>query len=353
MPPCSAWRRPRPACGRPDHQLPGWINRLIALGILAVLVSYIGWVWSAPRSIGQNEWKVRLPNGPSTLLQIVIGMFDLGCCALAMYMLLPTEPNIGFVALLVVFVSATLLGFASHAPGGLGVFDAAMLVALWQFDKEDLLAGLLLFRVLYYLVPFVVALTILGTRESGSICAAQGLAGAAAGAGGGADPQRNRGRENRQALIMATDGQGTVARRRQAELARPAGARLARSARRCCRRRRRRRHRRGARRPRCIRRRRDRVADRRPAGRPSCSTATAASSPSTAGRAASRRRCGAASRRSSPAHAGTGRRHPPRRQAARAAARGVFRARAARPLVRGLRHAGQAAGAATAAPTSC
>ena len=82
-----------------------------------------------------------------------------------MYMLLPNEPNIGFVTLAVVFVSATLLGFASHAPGGLGVFDAAMLVALWQFDKESVLAGLLLFRMLYYLVPFAFALIILGARE--------------------------------------------------------------------------------------------------------------------------------------------------------------------------------------------
>jgi hypothetical protein len=65
----------------------------------------------------------------------------------------------------VIFVAATLLGFASHAPGGLGVFDAAMLVALWQFDKEDLLAGLLLFRLLYYIVPFVLSLAVLGTRE--------------------------------------------------------------------------------------------------------------------------------------------------------------------------------------------
>jgi len=82
-----------------------------------------------------------------------------------MYMVLPAEPNIGFVTIAVVFVSATLLGFASHAPGGLGVFDAAMLVALWQFDKEDLLAGLLLFRLLYYFVPFAIAVVILGTRE--------------------------------------------------------------------------------------------------------------------------------------------------------------------------------------------
>ena len=27
-----------------------------------------------------------------------------------------------------------------------------MLVALWQFDKEELLAGLLLFRLLYYII---------------------------------------------------------------------------------------------------------------------------------------------------------------------------------------------------------
>jgi len=82
-----------------------------------------------------------------------------------MYMLVPDEPNLGFVTVAVIFVAATLLGFASHAPGGLGVFDAAMLVALWQFDKEDLLAGLLLFRLLYYIVPFVLSLTVLGTRE--------------------------------------------------------------------------------------------------------------------------------------------------------------------------------------------
>jgi uncharacterized membrane protein YbhN (UPF0104 family) len=146
-------------------RLPDWANRCLAGASLLVLASYLGWVWSAPRQIGRGEWQVNLPSGPSTLLQISIGIIDLVCCALAMYMLLPSGPNIGFVTLAVVFVSATMLGFASHAPGGIGVFDAAMLVALWQFDKEDLLAGLLLFRLLYYFVPFIIALIILGTRE--------------------------------------------------------------------------------------------------------------------------------------------------------------------------------------------
>jgi phosphotransferase system glucose/maltose/N-acetylglucosamine-specific IIC component len=65
----------------------------------------------------------------------------------------------------VVFILATLLGFASHAPGSLGVFDAAMLVALPQFGREHLVATLLLYRVLYFVIPFMIAITILGMRE--------------------------------------------------------------------------------------------------------------------------------------------------------------------------------------------
>jgi uncharacterized membrane protein YbhN (UPF0104 family) len=147
-------------------QLPPWVNRIVGAAILAILASYVAWVWSAPRMLGRGGWTVQLPNGPTTLLQIGIGILDLACCALAMYMLLPAEPNIGFITLAVIFVTATLLGFASHAPGGLGVFDATMLVALWEFDKEDLLAGLLLFRLLYYISPFAIALIMLGVRET-------------------------------------------------------------------------------------------------------------------------------------------------------------------------------------------
>jgi uncharacterized membrane protein YbhN (UPF0104 family) len=115
-------------------------------------------VWAKPRVIGSADWTVQLPGGPLTLLQILIGIVDLACCALAMYVLLPDDPHIAFIKLAVIFVSATLLGFASHSPGGLGVFDAAMLVALIEFDKAELLAGLLLFRLLYYVIPFALSL---------------------------------------------------------------------------------------------------------------------------------------------------------------------------------------------------
>jgi glycosyltransferase 2 family protein len=154
-----------PQAAHAIDQMPLWLNRVFALAILALLAAYVAWVWVKPRVIGRDGWQVTLPGGPLTLVQILIGILDLACCALAMYMLVPDEPNLGFITVAVIFVAATLLGFASHAPGGLGVFDAAMMIALWQFDKEELLAGLLLFRLLYYIIPFALSLVILGTRE--------------------------------------------------------------------------------------------------------------------------------------------------------------------------------------------
>jgi glycosyltransferase 2 family protein len=147
--------------------LPAAMNRLIALGCLAGIGIYFIWlvVGKNRRELGQNGWKVVLPSARLTLLQILIGVVDLGFCATAMYLLMPAQPNIDFISLAVVFILATLLGFASHAPGSLGVFDAAMLVALPEFGREQLLATLLVFRVLYFVIPFAAAISIMGTRE--------------------------------------------------------------------------------------------------------------------------------------------------------------------------------------------
>jgi uncharacterized membrane protein YbhN (UPF0104 family) len=59
-----------------------------------------------------------------------------------------------------------LLGFASHAPAGIGVFDAAILIGLGGEDREPLIAALLIFRFLYHLLPFVIALGIFGAVEA-------------------------------------------------------------------------------------------------------------------------------------------------------------------------------------------
>src|SRR3954468_4421731 len=147
--------------------LPDEMNRLIGIGCLAAIGAYFVWLMTGEkrRELGQNGWKVILPSAKLTLLQVLIGVVDLGFCALAMYLLMPTEPYIDFVSLAVVFILATLLGFASHAPGSLGVFDAAMLVALPDFGREQLLATLVVFRILYFMIPFGIAISIMGTRE--------------------------------------------------------------------------------------------------------------------------------------------------------------------------------------------
>jgi glycosyltransferase 2 family protein len=148
-------------------QLPPAMNQLIAISLVVAIFAYLGWLVLGRnrRQLGQNGWKVVLPSAQLTLVQILIGVVDLGFCALAMYLLVPSDPQIDFLSLSVVFILATLLGFASHAPGSLGVFDAAMLVALPQFGREQLLATLLVFRVLYFVIPFGMAISIMGVRE--------------------------------------------------------------------------------------------------------------------------------------------------------------------------------------------
>jgi uncharacterized membrane protein YbhN (UPF0104 family) len=157
-----AWH---PAAAGAIDLLPDSINRLIALGCLAGIAIYLAWLANGRRELGQNGWKVILPSARLTLVQILIGVVDLSFCAMAMYILMPATPHIDFISLAVVFIFATLIGFASHAPGSLGVFDAAMLIALPEFGKEQLLAALLVFRILYFVIPFTISISIMGTRE--------------------------------------------------------------------------------------------------------------------------------------------------------------------------------------------
>jgi glycosyltransferase 2 family protein len=154
-----------PAAASAVNQLPAWVNRGIGLAGLMFIVGYLIWLMPRPRVVGRSDWRIVLPDLRLTVVQIGIGVLDLTLGALAMYMLLPDQPSIDFITLLVIFVTATLLGFLSHAPGSLGVFEAAMLVGLPLFQKEGLLASLLIFRLLYFVFPLFVAALLLSLRE--------------------------------------------------------------------------------------------------------------------------------------------------------------------------------------------
>ena len=132
------------------NQLPSWVNRAIALTALAAIAAYLIWLLPRPRVIGRDGWTLTLPSARSTLLQIGIGIADLGLAAFAMVTLISVHASVDVAQVVIAFVFSALLGFISHAPGSLGVFDAAMLIALPQVEKEQLLAALVIFRGLYF-----------------------------------------------------------------------------------------------------------------------------------------------------------------------------------------------------------
>ena len=154
-----------PVAASAVNQLPAWVNRGIGLSGLILIVGYLIWLMPRPRVVGRSDWRIVLPGLRLTVVQIGIGVVDLTLGALAMYMLLPDRPAIDFITVLVIFVTATLLGFLSHAPGSLGVFEAAMLVGLPLFQNEGLLASLLIFRLLYFVFPLFFAALLLSLRE--------------------------------------------------------------------------------------------------------------------------------------------------------------------------------------------
>src|SRR2546430_4785080 len=95
-----AWH---PWAAAPVDPLPSAIIRLIALTGLAAIGAYLVWLTLGEnrRELGQNGWKVVLPSARLTLVQILIGVVDLGFCAMAMYLLMPAQPGIEFIALAV------------------------------------------------------------------------------------------------------------------------------------------------------------------------------------------------------------------------------------------------------------
>jgi len=147
-----------------DH-LSAELNRLAGFGGIFAVICYLGWLARGRRLIGRDNWQVALPGVRGTLVQIGIGALDRLLASLSMYVLLPANSDIDFATVLVVFVLATLLGIVSHAPGSLGVVEAAVLVGLPQYPREELLAALVTFRVLDFFLPLILATLMFGARE--------------------------------------------------------------------------------------------------------------------------------------------------------------------------------------------
>jgi uncharacterized membrane protein YbhN (UPF0104 family) len=142
-----------------------WVNQLVGLVAAVFVAAYLVWVSFKRRVVRIQGWKLELPGLRLSLAQILIGAADVCAGAGVLFILLPGGHGLSFETFLAVYIFAVMLGVASHAPGGLGVFEATILLALSSYPREPVLGALLLYRLCYYLIPFVVALALLGAYE--------------------------------------------------------------------------------------------------------------------------------------------------------------------------------------------
>jgi phosphatidylglycerol lysyltransferase len=141
------------------------LNRAIGVLILAGLAGYVAWVAIRRKRMRVGQWGFTLPGPRASLAAIGLGALDTAAAALALWLLLPVTGDVSFPAFLTIFIVATALGVVSHVPGGVGVFESTFLLALPQLHTADLVAALVLFRIVYYLIPFGLALLLLAFRE--------------------------------------------------------------------------------------------------------------------------------------------------------------------------------------------
>ena len=151
-----------------DH-LP-WLANIGAGLLLGLgLCAYGVFVAGKPRVLKIFGGSLQVPGPHVFLAQVAVGIADFGGAALTIYALLPPETQtVGPLALGAVYIAAAIMGGASHAPGGIGVFEAFMLGVLHAPSQESLLAALLLFRLFYYLIPFSLATALIATQGGGA-----------------------------------------------------------------------------------------------------------------------------------------------------------------------------------------
>ena len=139
-------------------RLLGYGGLLVSLSVLIAL------------GLRRSEFRLRGHSFPSPSMGLLVGQLafmavDIIMAASVLFILLPPN-DLGFATFVAVFAAAVLAGVASHVPGGVGVFEAVIIAALpASVPLEKVAAGLLLYRLIYFLVPFAVALVLLALTE--------------------------------------------------------------------------------------------------------------------------------------------------------------------------------------------
>jgi uncharacterized membrane protein YbhN (UPF0104 family) len=140
-----------------------WPIGVIFLAIAGLYVLLIA-LRRRPLKIGGRE--LPLPSIPVSIGQIAISSVDWFLSGSVLYVLLPAATGLTCPKFLAVFLFAQAAGILSYIPGGLGVFETVILLLLSEFSTPSALLGsLLLYRLIYYILPLAVASVLLAVHE--------------------------------------------------------------------------------------------------------------------------------------------------------------------------------------------
>ncbi|HUO96955.1 MAG TPA: bifunctional lysylphosphatidylglycerol flippase/synthetase MprF [Steroidobacteraceae bacterium] len=140
-------------------------SRLAGLALLSWVAGYVVWASRAREPLALGAWALRPPGPVISLSQIVVAVTDLSLSSGVLYLLLPSGASTDFVTFAGIYAVAVVGGIASQVPGGLGVFEAILLLALPQVPAPQMLGALLAYRGIYYLAPLFIAAVALAAQE--------------------------------------------------------------------------------------------------------------------------------------------------------------------------------------------
>lgn len=145
--------------------IPAWVVRSIAVVLLGfVFITLL----LRSHSDGQLTWRQSTFKLPSTNIltgQLLFSIMDIAFAGAALYVLL-ADTQLPFLTFLAVYAIALVISVLSHVPGGVGVFEAVMVSAFHDtISLEVLTVALLSYRVIYYLIPFLLGVFLLIASE--------------------------------------------------------------------------------------------------------------------------------------------------------------------------------------------
>lgn len=140
--------------------------RLLSVAAILAIVMPLIWASVSGRRVSLGRLTLKAPSPRNLAAQLMISIGDIGFSALALYLLLPGDAP-GFATFLAVFAAASMAAVVSHVPGGIGVFETVIIAAMPSgTGVESVAAALLLYRLIYFLVPFALALLAMSLFEA-------------------------------------------------------------------------------------------------------------------------------------------------------------------------------------------